>query len=192
MFFLKRPKPFLGLQVYAFTDPDTFFKFKAPSLEALCAHIRRYREQNGLPPIEFLEDVVINYCCGLKANLGVCEEYPYPLKRGVFHYIKGGMSLLQNVLYDRMVSQEEADRRAKICTNCPHNVFPDKGAFIKWSDRLAEASTGGKRSAHHNELGNCAVCTCPLRAKVWAVPPFGNSEEENKALPDFCWQKKKQ
>jgi hypothetical protein len=188
---LRRPKPFLGFQKYLFVDPDTKFKFQATTLKGICSHIRTYREQNDLEPLEYLEDVVVHYNCMLPTNTGVCEPSAEPLKRNVIQYIKGGVSLLKNLLYHRMVSQEEADKRAAICKNCPHNVFPDRNKFIEWSDSIAEAATGGKKTADHDALGNCNICSCCLKAKVWSPPPFELSKKEDNKLPSFCWQKGK-
>lgn len=89
-----------------------------------------------------------------------------------------------------MVSEDVAKRRAKICMGCPHNVFPDKGAFIEWADSMAEAATGGKRIEETDKLGNCEVCSCPLRAKIWHKGPFKLLKQEKQKLPGFCWQLK--
>jgi hypothetical protein len=88
-----------------------------------------------------------------------------------------------------MVGDEEAQVRAQTCFKCPHNVFPDKGEFLAWSDEIAEAATGGRRVVGQEELGNCEICTCPLRAKVFAKDLKMKVEEREK-LPDWCWQKK--
>ena len=188
---LRKPKPFLGFQKYKFIDPDTKFKFEATSLAKIIQHIESYRDQNELPALEYLSDVVLHYNCMLPENTGVCGPSAEPLKRGVIQYIKGGVSLLKNLVYHKMVSQEEANNRAAICKNCPHNVFPDKGPFIRWSDKIAEAATGGRKALDHDALGNCQLCSCPLRAKVWAVPPFENAKDIDAKLPVFCWQKGK-
>lgn len=188
--FLK-PKPFLGLKVYRFKDPDTGFKFQAETLAQICKHIREYRRQNTLEPIDFLEDAVMHFSCMLKENLGACERSPDKLKRGVHAFIKGGVSLLKNLLYSSFASQEVADKRSLICKNCVLNVFPDKGPFIAWADSIAVSSTGGKRSMYHDDLGNCSGCSCPLRAKVFynGKIELKNSEENLMRLSNLsCWQ----
>lgn len=98
------------------------------------------------------------------------------------------MALVQNMIYSSYVSQEEADRRANICVNCPNNVFPDKGTFVDWADRVAEASLVGRKSKHHSELGNCSVCTCLLRSKVFFGGKIDISEKDRENYPSFCWQ----
>jgi hypothetical protein len=181
--------PFIAPKEFVFRDPDTDYEYRANTKEALIKHIVSYRSQNGLEPIEHLNVVLENYWCSLPENVGSCQEYK--LQRGWFATWRGAVQVVKNVFYgeDNLVEPEEADRRAGICVKCPENVFPDKGPFIAWSDELAQASTGGRKSKHYNELGNCAICSCPLKAKVWAKHAK-LTEDENLKAPDFCWQKR--
>ncbi len=182
--------PFQGPKVFRFKDPDKKGKrYEAPSLPALLALIKGYREQNELPPIEYLETVVEHYLCGLPEHIGACGPKG-PLKRGLLATLKGGVALISNMLYNKFVEQSVADERSAICAGCPENVFPDKGPFVAWSDDIAEQSVGSRKSAHHNELGNCGVCSCPLRAKTWWGGEFKFTDKQMKEFPDFCWQKK--
>lgn len=186
-----RLKPFVGSSTYQFKDPDTGYVIYGASREDLVKRIFNYRTQNELPPIESLNAVIENYLCGLPENSGKCE--PNILHRSFLSYIKGGIVLLQNLFYGEanMVDQATADNRSIQCRGCEFNVFPDKDHFIKWSDDIAERSTGGKRSRYHDDLGSCSVCTCPLRAKVWYKGPFNSTEEERRSFDKVnCWQLK--
>lgn len=182
--------PFQGPKVFKFKDPDIKTKrYEAQSMQGLLAIIRGYREQNELPPIEYLETVVEHYLCNLPEHIGACGPMP-PLKRGLLATLKGGIALISNMLYNKFVEQEVADERSAICAGCPENVFPDKGPFIAWSDDIAEQSVGSRKSKHHDELGNCGVCSCPLRPKVFYTGPYKFTDKQLKQFPDFCWQKK--
>lgn len=184
-------KPFKTPYRWIFVDPDTQRFYSARTKKELFEQIVNYRSQNNLDPIQGLEHVIEHYLCTLPENTGNCESEK--LRRGWLTTLKGGISLLQNVFYGEkaMVDQAIADQRSATCKTCPHNIFPDKGAFIQWSDELAEASTGGRKSQHHDSLGNCEACSCPLRAKVFYAGPFNLPDNQNKELPDFCWQKNK-
>lgn len=173
---------------YTFVDPDTQHLYSASDKGTLIENIVNYRCQNSLPPLEELGRVLDDYWCRLPENAGKCEEYK--LNRGWFATWSGAVHLLKNVFYgsENMVGQEEADERSVVCKSCPNNVFPDRFLFIKWSDELAEASTGGRKSKEHTSLGNCAICSCPLRAKVFAKD-MKMTEEQRKLAPDFCWAK---
>lgn len=183
-------KPFFAPKTQVFKDPDTAHVYAAKSRKELVALIVNYRAQNELEPLAHLDIVIDNYQCGLAPNQGSCTPLK-KLSRGVFPALRGGIAVLYNVFFgeENMVDKPTADKRSSICASCPHNTFPDKGPFIEWSDNLAVQSTGGKRSAQHDELGNCDICSCPLRAKVWAKAPSRLNKSQHDKLPDFCWQK---
>lgn len=184
----KKFKPFTGPVEYKFVDPDTKYLYKAPDKNELLYRIVAYRRQNELEPIDNLDYVVDNYLCGLPENFGSCQDHH--LDRHLMGYIRGGLALLKNMLYKKYVTQEMADYRGSICVGCPLNVFPDKKGFLKWSDKMAEAAVGDRKSIHHENLGNCEVCSCVLKAKVFYGDNITLPEDEYNALPEFCWQRK--
>lgn len=184
---MKKFLPFATSKIWQFTDPDTGFIHTGRDKPDLIKKILGYRDQNDLDPIDQLGAVVDNYLCELPINLGSCKNYK--LERGFLKYIKGGIALLINMAYDKFVSQDEADRRSSICLGCPHNIFPDKGGFITWADEMAKSAIGDRKSKFHKELGNCSVCSCPLRAKVFFGGKLSLSKQEMIEMPEFCWQK---
>lgn len=191
---IKKFKPFHAPIRYYFVDPDTGHEYRALSDSTLAQQILSYRAQNNLPPIQNLSHVLENYWCSLPENTGSCE--PVQLTRGWMQYIKGGVALLEYVFYGPkgMVPDEEASRRAGICISCPANVFPDPdnvSSFITWSDEVATHCTHGRSIPEASQLGNCQICSCLLKAKVFKKPPFGLSEAERKEMKEVnpkCWQ----
>jgi len=183
----KKFKPFHVPKSYVFIDPDTGHPYQATTKEQLFFSILAYREQNDLPPIAALDTAIENYLCNLAENCGSCEWAK--LKRGWVQTLRGGVALIENLFYGKnhIVPKEEAERRALICTACPQNIFPDKSAFITWSDEIALYATGGLRTTQYDKLGNCNACTCPLNAKVW-YKEASLTEEESKLAPNYCWQ----
>lgn len=189
---LLKLKPFSGPKRFVFKDPDTGFMYHEASETALIRRIVNYRAQNQLPPLLEIGAVLQNYWCSLSENSGDCEVCP-PLKRGLLAYIKGGIALVDNLWYGKeaRVDQEEADQRAGVCIQCPYNVFPDKSGFLKWSDMIAENTVGDSRSKHHDRLGNCEVCTCTLKAKVFFRGETGLNEAQKEKMREVgCWQLK--
>lgn len=182
--------PFETSSVWKLPDPDTGRMHEAESREKLIQQIVSYRSQNRLPTVEKLGEVIENYLCSLPINIGKCMKAP-PLKRGFVQALKGGLLLIEKLWYDKTVPQQVADSRAKVCVSCPYNVFADKGPFIKWADMIAENSVGDKKSMYHNELGNCSVCSCPLRAKVFYDGDMGLTQEQKAQMKEVnCWQVK--
>lgn len=186
--------PFQTSIVWKLPDPDTQHLHTGRTRAELVSNIVNYRAQNGLPKLDSLDLVIDNYLCTLPENLGKCR--PVNLRRGLLQYLKGGLTLISNIWYGEknMVTQEEAERRAKICEFCPCNTFPDKGLFIAWSDNIMQNSVGDKRVSNYELLGNCDACTCTLKAKVWLKKGNINltKDESDKMhlCNDKCWQLK--
>lgn len=187
---LKKFKPFQASGRIEFKDPDTGHIYTAPTTQELHRSIVMYRMQNQLEPIEALPDVVENYMCELGCNVGKCVTVE--LKRSWSHYIKGGIALVKNMAFRKYCTQEEAEKRAEQCVACVHNIFPDKGPFVSWVDDIAIQQVGERRTKRHNDLGSCAVCTCPLRSKVFVGTPLpGFPESEAQEMRKVkCWQLK--
>lgn len=185
-----RLQSFRAPQRYCFKDPDTGFDYEEVDQKTLIQRIVSYRAQNNLPPLEHLEMVLPNYWCGLPENAGDCEICPR-MERGLYAYLKGGIALVQMIAYPEkhICSQEEADRRATICLSCPYNIFPDRGPFVLWADKLAEAAVGDRKAKHHDSLGSCEVCTCNLRCKVFYSGDMGlTADQKTKMNKVGCWQ----
>ncbi len=174
---------------YIFEDPDTRTIFEGTTKKELVDKVIAFRKQNKLEELEGISAVIDNYLCCLPENAGACEEMK--MHRSWIEYPKGGFTLLKNMLYRSFVSQKEADRRASICVECPHNIFPDKKGFIKWSDNVAELSVEDRKSVHHAQLGNCGVCSCTLKAKVFYNGDMGLTKKQEEQILNSnpkCWQ----
>lgn len=194
----KKFKPFKGPARYLFKDPYRGRIFHGATREELKKRVEDYRRQNNQPPLEYFDAVLDNYLCGLPENKDNCVKTK-PLDRSIFATIQGGIALLTNIFYGEknMVSQEEADRRARICLKCPHNVVPEthttRQAFDRYADQIMAGSVHDRMTPYDKELYNCGLCTCVLRAKVHLKgAQFGAEDLEQARKPDGapkdCWQ----
>lgn len=181
---------FASPTTFKWTDPDTKHQYTGANLKDLCQKIRSYRSQNELSELDYLETIVEDYLCRLPQHNGSCRHRG-PLKRGIVKTLRGGVAVLQNMLFKSFASQEEADRRSAICKDCAFNDFPDRDRFVKWSDSIAQMSIQDRRSKHHDDLGTCLGCLCPMRSKVFWNGPVDLKEEDKikmKAVNPQCWQ----
>lgn len=155
------------------------------SKKTLIDRIVMYRQQNGLPELEYLSETVENYWCGLPANLGKCEPLTLPL--GILAIMKGGLAVLKNYMYKSFVPQEVAEKRAKQCASCKYNSLEEK----TWADIVSINSVAGKRTAQYDRLGKCSVCTCALNMKVFYDGKIDKPTAEQMARYDevLCWQR---
>lgn len=92
-----------------------------------------------------------------------------------------------------MVSQEEANRRARICVACPFNI--DAGG-CGGCGKVAGFLTPGmssKSTPYDASLKNCAVCRCYLRVMAWfpvEVLEANETPEKQALFPSYCWRLK--
>lgn len=186
-----RFKPGAQSLEWQFKIPENDFLIRANSRPDLIKAIVTYRVNNQLDPIEHLELVVDEYLCRLPCNSGNCKP-DLPLKRGLAAYWKGGIMIFKSLRYMVFAPPAVAEMRATQCKDCPFNVFAeDKQRFIKWSDAMATATVGNRTVNCQKELGNCSICSCPLKAKVHWGGKVSLSEEEKKDMETVnCWQLK--
>jgi hypothetical protein len=187
--FFQKFKSYTGPKRHVFIDPDTGYQFEEKDHGELVRRIVKYREQNNLPQLEALKAVIENFQCLRPENAGSCEESPI-LDRGFIPSIKGGVALLKSMFFEAFVTQEKAEKRASICMQCPYNVFPNKTHFTAWADKVAVWQVGERKTSKHTELGNCGICSCPLRSKVFYGGKIKLERNEYMKMPEQCWQKK--
>lgn len=173
-----------------FKNPEDGFLLEGKDLKDVASKVRRYRAQNEFENLEYLENVIENFLCSRPENRGSCEKMP-ALKRGLYATIKAGVLLIKQMMYNSFASQEVADSRALVCVACSLNTFPDKTAFIKWGDDIAEQTIGDRRSKYHDDLGNCQPCSCLLKSKVFyneKIKLKPGQESEIRSKTPSCWQ----
>ena len=61
---------------------------------------------------------------------------------------------------------DEAERRAKICANCPKNLDLQKTPFQRLTTKLAGVFSVLRNTSYDEQLKECGVCGCPNQTKV--------------------------
>jgi hypothetical protein len=92
------------------------------------------------------------------------------------------------------VSREEAERRAAICSQCPHNVPIGNCWGCGELGALFRAVQGGLETSADPRLHSCDRCGCNLRTKVWITEEALNLVEREQGIgaeefPEWCWRK---
>lgn len=96
---------------------------------------------------------------------------------------------------DAVVSQEEADRRAGICTMCEQNRPASlwgcpgcTGVLTEIADNLLDL-TGGRTTSSDRTLEHCGVCACSLKIIVHApLEVLHEHRNPEHVFPSHCWQ----
>lgn len=89
----------------------------------------------------------------------------------------------------KCVPQEEADRRAEICSKCPENLNLT-GCWACFAIIRGLTALFGKKTQYDKELRSCNVCGCTLKAKVHMPEEIMHATPQpRKPWPEWCWMK---
>jgi hypothetical protein len=126
---------------------------------------------------------------------GWCAEFDpnrvEPLTRVTWGDIYQGMQVFARWFKEGRpyVIQEEAERRAEICSKCYLNVNVEGCGTCH---ELAQFLSGDVKTSFDPVLASCGVCKCLLKAAVHF--PINTLEPEDSSVhqqnyPAFCWRK---
>jgi hypothetical protein len=87
-----------------------------------------------------------------------------------------------------LVEQEEAERRAKICASCPHQIEAAGCWGCKGIAGMLPHIAGARKTSFDPQLKACGICGCYNSVSVHL--PVSVQGGENLEFPDWCWKKK--
>jgi hypothetical protein len=213
-------KPRLRLIPNGMTVPDKF-KFVCPidghhiaqhmDRETWMKAIRRHYADNGYEIPPDIEEIAEDQLC--QSLDGEWCQYCDGSERGAHidrrigvQTIISGTKVLSNFLLDAglnlvglaespIVSQEEANRRALICSRCyALDTVQGCGSCLSVAEAVAEV-VGTKTTASDNVLEGkaCLVCKCAAKANVWMdvrISKSGVTDEARKMFDTIphCWK----
>jgi len=168
----------------------------ATSLPNLVAAVREHRLANGYP---------IQMDMDQEVEEGVCKEVPeacydrprdlVPQRLTIANVVAFTKTLGESILKGNpRVEQEEADRRAMICTGCTANIQAEGCGGCNSSrldDAISKITKAGKTD-YDPKLESCKYCGCLNRAQIWFPLDILQNHlnpEIREALPAACWKK---
>lgn len=161
-----------ALRDYGIALPDgVTAKFEFPSMDGLLHQVKKYLRSNNIPVPENLTLLVTDYICR-SVPLGFCygESELGRVRFISSSQIAEGTKLIwQKARMPKgefYVTQEEAERRAKICADCPMNLH---GICTSCTSSLSDTLSrliANRSTPYDDFLDTCALCACGLRAKV--------------------------
>lgn len=165
------------------------------------ANIQAHRVANNLPEIS-LEQAEAQLCETLPPgwcthSLPEQRSRPWVNTRLRWRDIVEGTKAYIALMVSgfQTVSQEEADRRAAICSGCFLKITPQGcGSCVKLS-RIIVMDIAGKKTQHDSFIANqaCGACACPLQPIVHfplALLERADNDAKQTAFTSFCWRKK--
>jgi hypothetical protein len=119
------------------------------------------------------------------------DNRPRPTLSLSYNDVAGGLKTFARWIAGgcKYVSQEEADRRALICSRCYLNVNVQGCAGCQ---QAIQEVVRDKHSKHDASINTCAVCKCFLQAKVhFPIETLDTESQKVQSMyPGFCWLNK--
>lgn len=179
---------------------ETGFTVRAPTYDDWVSESKAHLRANDLPVPADLKMLMEDQLCSVLPP-ELCDRDPGDVSSWVdtnFSWadLVDGMKVFTTwgLAGAPMVVQEEANRRAGICIQCPINVGVTAGCAT--CHKIASYITGSvakKRTPYDDSLRACAVCHCALKAMIWFPAETISSHEtpdRQHVRPSFCWAKK--
>lgn len=193
--------------LWKYHQAETNKTFSHYSYTAFRDQIREHRLANGIPvPPEWELILHDEMCKQNQWGWPTCRRYVQPHARGILKAIRAHDAInFLKVLghwvktgYDT-VPEEEANRRAEICSTCPLNMQVDFscGACHSTVVKLMNKLVGSRETKYHDKLKGCAVCGCVNAVQVWFplnILRKGLDEDMQEKFRniDYCWKGKEE
>ena len=178
---------------FRYVHAETGHSSQSQTYDSWLADTYAHRRANNLPiPIDFTAQMEDQLCSSLPAGWcsGTDPNRPDVDMRftvgDVWNWTKAQLAVLST----GFVSQDEAERRAKICSGCYMNINAQgcrgcQDVATLFSNQLAKKQTSADMF-----LRNCGSCRCYLRALVhFPIDAIPKDDTLQKVFPSFCWQK---
>lgn len=184
---------------YRYVDPDTGHTTEAIDHWTWLEKAKEHRVANNLPiPDDFFAQMQEQLCRTLPPELCTYSTTDP-------QYVNTNISWADVIGASRIylewrkqgkpfVSQEEAERRAKICSGCYLNVrVQGCGGLCREIIRITTETNGERKTSQDSKLLNCGVCKCtgsqvhfPL-----ALLELNDTPQRQEQYPkEFCWKQK--
>jgi hypothetical protein len=169
--------------------------------EVLARNVKDYRRANGIPiGLEF-EDELEQVLCAQHPELAITDDPrgPVDIRPLRMNDVLLGTKVMVRFLASGMkvVSQQEANRRAAICNNCTLNIPFAKacgGGLCGELLEIVNRVVGNNKTGYDGNLHSCAICKCLLQAAIWIplqtqVPPLSDFQKAQFENVPTCWKK---
>lgn len=165
--------------------------FEARSFVDLIKRVSDHRLEHGGDLASGWQHRLGTAYCKQNTDCKSCTNYPADPVR---HLNIGDMKLFFKTVNDWVKSgesfcpQEEAERRAKICSACPLNA-EIKGCVgcYRLVEKIGKV-LGQKSTGYDKDLNGCLACGCNLKVKVWIPSSVVAGTLDESSLPSHCWQ----
>lgn len=142
------------------------------------------------PPTDLVSQIEHNLCDRLAGHQGCVPCTSKKQTLGFAEIVRWVRAMYQFATKGKfeLVSQEEAERRAKICAACPHQINTSGCWGCKGIAGMLPHIAGARKTSYDMQLKACGICGCYSAVAVHL--PLEVQGGENLEFPDFCWKSK--
>lgn len=157
---------------WRYIQPGTGQSISAVTWDNLLNNIRDHRKANGIPVGLGFEEEVEQAVCREHPDECVGYDETCPRKKNLtLSDIVAGTRVMMSFFASgrKLVSREEAERRAQICLKCPYNMTfskPCSGVCPELKS-VVMSITDSVGTQYDSKLNSCTVCGCFLQAAIW-------------------------
>lgn len=168
------------------------------TLEGTYKKVEKFRIDNQLPVGDVVRDVDSQICgryphwCGgvVKSSVEVREAHaPSTTDLLIDSIVAWCGRLLRRQAPFGLVSDEEANRRAELCLQCPRNLRWDGGCptCVENAERLSAQVRSDRRTTRTMKLGGCTAYRHDNKAAVFVSTDALENVPADSGVPEFCW-----
>ena len=159
--------------------------------KTLIEAVHKHLKANDIPlPVDLERSMNEHACAQFPEN---CQELDPDAERKVSLWMlaKKFFTAVISAAVDGLVPQEEAERRALICSTCPNNQ-PMEARICEgcWSAnfvREAAEKLSTRHTSLDNKLDTCSLCQCRNRLKVHVKREA--MADKSIDWPSWCWMR---
>lgn len=179
---------------FIYRQPETGHLMKGTTFRELLAKVATHRNNNRIETTSRLSDEIEQAIC---ARLSPEDQHAHckdglPSRktiswREVDRFLGTMAAWAQGGL--KLVSQEEAERRAAICEKCPLNIGLHGCGMCRMALNEAREKILKRGTSHDSSLKACGVCGCDNKLQVHVpLNVLKSRQQEGLSYPDFCWK----
>lgn len=150
---------------------------------------KKIMERGLVPPTDLVPQIE-NALCGRLAGARQCVPCSSVKQTLGFGEIVRWVRAMYNFATKsqfQLVDQDEAERRAKICAACPHQISTSGCWGCKGIAGMVPAIAGARKTSYDAQLKACGVCGCFNAVSVHL--PLDVQQDSHLSFPDHCWKK---
>lgn len=140
-----------------------------------------------IPPPDLPQQVENALCERIRIGCTPCNKVKQTLGFGaIVRWVRAMYAFATQGKFE-LVSQEEAERRADICSRCPMQISTSGCWGCKGIAGMLPAIAGARKTSFDGQLKACGVCGCYNAVAVHL--PVEVQGSESLEFPEWCWKR---